>query len=63
VRWGNWIWVKTLDTALLLTVGIFAFSIFVFIMFGLFTLKLIRQHKDINYLLYALEEEEKKKNR
>lgn len=52
-----------MDTALLLTVGIFAFSIFLFVMFGLFTLKLIRQHKDINYLLYALEEEEKKKNR
>ncbi|MBS7652556.1 MAG: hypothetical protein QW304_09075 [Thermoproteota archaeon] len=45
-----------LISLLLLTV-----SILIFIGFGYFTLKLMRQHRDIYSLLYALEEEEKKR--
>ncbi|MGQ9680554.1 MAG: hypothetical protein ACUVV4_07305 [Candidatus Bathyarchaeia archaeon] len=51
------------DNVTFWTVAVLAFSIIVFILFGRFTLKLIKQHYDINMLLYALEEEEKKKQR
>jgi hypothetical protein len=46
---------------LLMALLLLAISIAIFIGFGYFTLKLIRQHRDIYSLLYALEEEEKKR--
>jgi len=49
------------DKATLVTWAIFIFSIFVFFLFGRFTLKLLKQHRDIYSLLFLLEEEEKKK--
>mgnify|MGYP006910659808 CR=1 FL=1 len=50
-----------LDSVTLATIGIFAFSLAVFYLFARFTAKLIRQHRNVYGLLYALEEEEKKK--
>ncbi|MFQ6053410.1 MAG: hypothetical protein ACE5OO_04180 [Candidatus Bathyarchaeia archaeon] len=50
-----------MDKVTLMTLGLFAFSMIVFVLFGRFTLKLIRQHRDIYSLLYALEEDEKKR--
>jgi biopolymer transport protein ExbB/TolQ len=50
-----------LDGVTLVTWAIFIFSILLFFWFGRFTLKLMRQHRDIYSLLFALEEEEKKK--
>jgi hypothetical protein len=44
-----------------MTWSILLFSLVVFYLFGRFTLKLIRQHKNIYGLLFALDEEEKKK--
>ncbi len=49
-----------MDTGLLIALLLMAASIAIFIWFGRFTVKLIRQHRDIYSLLYALEEEEKK---
>lgn len=43
-----------------MTWGLLAFSFVVFYIFGRFTLRLMRQHRDIYSLLYAMEEEEKK---
>ena len=39
------------------------FSMALFYLFGRFTLNLIRQHRNIYGLLFALEEEEKRKER
>ena len=50
-----------IDTVTFWTVVIFAISMAIFAIFARFTLKLIKQHKDINMLLYAFEEEEKRK--
>lgn len=50
-----------IDSITLWTVVIFVFSIAVFAIFAKFTMNLMRQHNDINMLLYAIEEEEKKK--
>jgi len=50
-----------LNSVTLMTLGIFVFSLAVFYVFARFTAKLIRQHRDIYGLLYALEEEEKKR--
>jgi len=50
-----------IDTIAIWTVVILAFSLTVFTLFARFTIKLIKQHYDINMLLYALEEEEKRK--
>jgi prolipoprotein diacylglyceryltransferase len=44
-----------------MTWGLLAFSFVIFYIFGRFTLRLMRQHRDIYGLLYAMEEEEKKK--
>lgn len=44
---------------LLIALLLLTVSIAIFIGFGYFTIKLIRQHRDIYSLLYALEEEEK----
>jgi len=52
-----------LDSVTLMTWGLFAFSLIVFYFFGRFTLKLIKQHRNIYSLLHAFEEEEKKKKR
>jgi len=53
--------VELLDSITLMTWGLFAFSMVVFYLFGRFTLKLVRQHRNIYSLLAAFEEEEKKK--
>jgi hypothetical protein len=53
--------VNSLDVVLISTILIYAVSIGLFIIFGKFTLKLIRQHYDIYPLLYDFEEAEKKK--
>ena len=50
-----------MDSVMLMTVGLLAFSLIVFYFFARFTAKLIRQHRDISGLLYAFEEQEKKK--
>ena len=50
-----------MDVVLVSTILIYAVSIGLFIIFGKFTLKLIRQHYDIYPLLYDFEEAEKKK--
>jgi len=50
-----------LDKIILYTWGIFLFSMLIFYWFGRFTLKLIRQHRNIYDLLFELEEEEKRK--
>lgn len=52
-----------MDKITIMTWAILIFSIALFYLFGRFTLNLIRQHKDIYGLLFALEEEEKKKER
>jgi len=54
---------EIMDSVTLMTWGLFAFSLIVFYFFARFTLKLIRQHRNIYSLLYAFEEEEKKKRR
>ncbi len=53
--------VRTLDVVLVSTVLIYAVVIVIFILFGRFTMKLIKQHYDIYPLLYDIEEAEKKK--
>ena len=55
--------VELVDSVTLMTWGLFAFSLVVFYLFGRFTLKLIRQHRNIYSLLAAFEEEEEKKKR
>lgn len=55
--------IEMLDSVTLMTWGLFAFSLIVFYFFGRFTLKLIKQHRNIYSLLHAFEEEEKKKKR
>jgi len=50
-----------LDQVDIFSLIIILFSIGVFYWFGKFTMKLIKQHYDINPLLYELEEAEKKK--
>ncbi len=50
-----------LDTILIITVLLYAFAIGIFILFGWFTIKLIKQHYNIYPFLYDLEESEKKK--
>lgn len=47
----------------ILSVVIIIFSLGVFYWFGRFTQNLIKQHNDINGLLYAMEEDEKSKRR
>jgi sensor domain CHASE-containing protein len=49
------------DRITLMTWGLLAISFVIFYFFGRFTLRLMRQHRDIYGLLYAIEEEEKKK--
>ncbi len=51
------------DSITLMTWGLFIFSLVVFYFFGRFTLKLIRQHRNIYSLLAAFEEEEEKNKR
>ena len=55
--------VELVDSVTVMTWGLFAFSLVVFYLFGRFTLKLIRQHRNIYSLLAAFEEEEEKKKR
>jgi len=50
-----------IDKITLITLGIFLVSLVIFAWFGKFTLNLIRQHNNIYSLLFALEEEEKKR--
>lgn len=50
-----------IDKITLITLGIFLVSMVIFAWFGKFTLNLIRQHNNIYSLLFALEEEEKKR--
>lgn len=50
-----------MDVVLVSTILIYAVAIVIFILFGMFTVKLIKQHYDIYPLLYDLEEVEKKK--
>ena len=50
-----------MDKITLITWIIFISSLFLFYLIGRFTINLIRQHRDIYGLLFALEEEEKKK--
>lgn len=52
-----------MDKITIMTWAILIFSIALFCLFGRFTLNLIKQHKDIYGLLFALEEEEKNKER
>lgn len=46
-----------------LTLGLLAFSLAFFYVWGRFTKKLIRQHNNIFELLYAMEKAEEKKDR
>jgi hypothetical protein len=50
-----------MDKITLITWVFFILSMIMFYWFGKLTLNLIRQHQDVYGLLYALEEEEKKK--
>jgi hypothetical protein len=50
-----------IDTITLISLFFLAVSGGIFWYFGRWTVRLIRQHNDIYPLLYALEEEEKKK--
>lgn len=50
-----------IDKITLITLGIFLVSLVIFAWFGKFTLNLMKQHNDIYSLLFALEEEEKKR--
>ena len=50
-----------MDKIFFITLGVFLFSMLLFYWFGRFTLKLIRQHRNIYDLLFALEEEEERK--
>ena len=49
------------DTLTLITWAAFIVSMVIFYYFGRFTIKLMKQHQNIYPILYALEEEEKKK--
>jgi hypothetical protein len=50
-----------MEPATFLSIVLWGVSFIIFFWFGRFTLNLIRQHKNINPLLYELEEAEKKK--
>lgn len=52
-----------IDAVTLMTFGVLLFSLFLFYIFGKFTLRLIRQHRDIYSLLFEMEEQEKKEKR
>lgn len=52
-----------IDNVTLITWGIFLLAMAMFWWFGRFTLNLIRQHQNIYQLLFAIEEEEKERNR
>ena len=52
-----------MESAVLLNIAIWGFSLIIFLWFGRFTLNLIKQHNDIYPFLYELEEAEKKKQR
>ena len=52
---------RALDKIFFITLGVFLFSMLLFYWFGRFTLKLIRQHRNIYDLLFELEEEEERK--
>ena len=50
-----------MDIVTISTIGLYAFSIIVFLIFARFTSKLIKQHNDITPLLFEFEEADKKK--
>lgn len=50
-----------MDFITLVSLVLLGFSLVVFYFFARFTVKLIRQHRNIYALLFALEEEEKEK--
>ncbi len=52
---------ELIDNITLITLGLFLVSGIIFYWFGRFTLRLIRQHQDVQGLLYELEEQEKEK--
>jgi hypothetical protein len=50
-----------IDTLTIVTWTALVVSMVIFYYFGRFTIKLMKQHQNIYPILYALEEEEKKK--
>jgi len=54
-------WISVIDSITAISLFFIMISIGIFWYFGRWTVRLIRQHQDIYPLLYALEEEEKKK--
>jgi sensor domain CHASE-containing protein len=60
---GSTIEGTVIDKVTLITWGIFLLAMAMFWWFGRFTLNLMRQHQNIYQLLFAIEEEEKERNR